>query len=201
MALILGGLAGCGGSAATTPVVTGPETLTIRTSLSEAEMQSAQSELIEIYSPIEYTSLTLIPTSGAAVYDGYLSGTLANSDDGLTNTVIGDMSLVVGFTSSSVTISGSASNFRDEDDVVMAGSLTFSDGSLDRSGDPNSDVTLTLAANGTLTDVDANTLVFGAQLEGDMLGTNYNAVGGEVLGRVIHNGTSQNFDGTFIAER
>lgn len=205
--ILVGLLAGCGGSAATTPVVTGPPVVTApvitQASLSEmAAMQSAQAAMISDYSsPIVYTPLASVPTSGNAVYKGYLGGTLANSSDGLTDTIIGEMSLTVEFTNSSVNVSGSARNFRDDDGALMTGSLTFSTGDLDRGGDPSSDATLTLTANGTLIDADTNSLLFGTQLEGDMLGTNYSAVGGAVLGLVTHNGISQDIDGEFIAER
>ena len=200
--ILAGLLAGCGGSAATTPVVTGRPEITQAPLSYMTAMQSAHAAMISDYSsPIVYTPLASIPTFGSAVYDGYLSGTLANSSDGLTDTIIGKMSLTVGFTNSSVNVTGSASNFRDEDDVPMTGSLTFSNGDLDRGADITSDVTLTLNANGTLTDADQNDLVFGSQLQGDMLGTNHDAVGGFVLGVVNHNGDEQLIDGTFIAER
>ena len=84
----------------------------------------------------------------------------------------------------------------------MSGILEFSNGALDRVKDPNKDATLTLTASGTLTDIDANTFFFGTRLEGDMLGANYNAVGGDVLGKVTqNNGTPEDFTGIFIAER
>ena len=121
--ILAGLLAGCGGGSATTPMDTPMPT---PTSSTEAAMQSAQAAMISDYSPIEYRPLALIPVSGRAVYDGYLSGNLLNSNDGLTDTIIGEMSLTVGFTNSSVNVLGSASNFRDEDDAPMTGSLMFS---------------------------------------------------------------------------
>ena len=196
--ILAGLLAGCGGGSATTPMDT---PMLKPTSSTEAAMQSAQAAMISDYSPIEYTPLALIPVSGSAVYDGYLSGNLLNSNDGLTDTIIDEMSLTVGFTNSSVNVLGSASNFRDEDVAPMTGILTFSNRDLDRGADITSDITLKLNANGTLTDADENDLIFGTQVQGDMLGTDYNAVGGFVYGVVTHNGAEQNIDGKFIAER
>ena len=200
--ILAGLLAGCGGSSA--PVTTEPGPPLPPASEFE-EMSDEQEAMIELYrSPsleFEYTPLASIQTDGVAVYNGYLGGALANSSDGLTDAIIGEMSLTVEFTISSVNVSGSATNFFDDDGAPMTGNLTFSNGDLDRGGDPNSDATLTLTANGTLIDADTNSLVFGTELEGDMLGTDYSAVGGAVLGKVTHIGTIQDIDGTFIAER
>ena len=223
MGAVACGLVACGGGAATTPVVENPPDVTPTptpdpeptpapdptptpapepdTGPSADAMRASQTSLIAQYQPVTYTALTAVPASGWAEYDGYLSGTLSNGSDDLTDTIVGDMSLRVGFTSTSATVSGNASNFRDDDNAAMDGSLTFANGSFDRDGNPNSDVTLTFTANGTLTDADGNALAFGTQMEGDFLGDRHNAVGGEVLGRVTHAGTTQNFDGAFIAER
>ena len=183
----------------TTPVAADPVTTSPTTT--NSGMLAAQSALIADYSPITYTELSAIPVSGRAEYNGYLGGTLSNKSDSITDSIVGDMSLSITFASTSPSVTGTATNFRGADDAVMAGSLTFSDGNFDRNGDPDSDATLTLSATGTLRDAQNNDLVFGGQLEGDFLGSQYDAVGGEVLGRVTQGGVDQNFDGTFIAER
>ena len=182
-----------------TPVAADPVTTSPITT--NSGMLAAQSALIADYSPITYTELSAIPVSGRADYNGYLGGTLSNKIDGITDNIVGDMSLSITFASTSPSVTGTATNFRDADDAVMTGSLTFSGGNFDHNGDPDSDATLTLSANGTLRDAQNNDLVFGGQLEGDFLGSQYDAVGGEVLGRVTQGGVDQNFDGTFIAER
>ena len=200
--ILAGLLAGCGGSSATTPKTEDPEIPS--TSLSAlAAMQSDQTAMISTYPlPNAYTPLASIPISGTYVYDGYLSGGRGETLDALTDIIIGDLKLSVEFGNSSDDISGSASNFHDEDGALMTGSLTFSSGELDRSGDPISDATLTLTVSGRLTDADINTLDFSGNLEGDTLGTNYNALGGDALFNVSENsGTSEYFTGIFIAER
>ena len=194
--ILAGLLAGCGGSSA--PVNPDPPP-----SFGFEEMSDEQSAMIERYPlPNAYTPLASIPISGTYVYDGYLSGGRGETLDALTDTIIGDLKLSVEFGNSSDDISGSASNFRDEDGALMTGSLTFSSGALDRSGDPTSGATLTLTVSGRLTDADINTLDFSGNLEGDTLGTNYNALGGDALFNVSENsGTSEYFTGIFIAER
>jgi hypothetical protein len=221
--IVFASLAGCGGgggaasdvpmmTSAPTPVTTDPVTtpvttptttdpVTIPTTTTNSGKMAAQAALITDYSPITYTELSTIPVSGGAEYNGYLGGTLSNKSDAITDSIVGDMSLSITFASTSPSVTGTATNFRDADDAVMTGSLTFSSGNFDRNGDPDSDATLTLSANGTLRDAQNNDLVFGGQLEGDFLGSQYDAVGGEVLGRVTQGGVDQNFDGTFIAER
>ena len=200
--ILAGLLAGCGGGSATTSMTEDPEIPS--TSLSDlAAMESAQTAMISTYPlPNAYTPLASIPTSGKYVYDGYLSGGRGETLDALTDTTTGDLKLSVEFGISSDDISGSASNFCDEDGALMTGSLTFSTGDLDRGANITSDITLTLTVSGRLTGADTNTLDFSGDLEGDMLGTNYNALGGDALFNVSENsGTSEYFTGIFIAER
>lgn len=194
---LLGGLAACGGSSATTPTVTPSPS----TSPTADEMLLAQSALNDQYSPINYTDLSSIQTSGSATYNGYIGGDLSNTADALPDSVIGEMALVVNFNNTSVSVSGSADNFRDGNNGVLTGNLQFSDGALDRDGDPSSDATLTLSADGTLTDASNRAMVFGSRLEGDFLEADSAGVGGNVLGRVSYGGANQDFDGSFIAER
>lgn len=165
-------------------------------------MRAARSALLDTYAdPLDYTSLSSVPTSGSATYLGYFAGNLADDDDSITDTLIGQIDMDVRFTSSSVSISGSVDNFVDDDNDALGGSLRLSNGSLNRSGNPNSDATLVISAAGTLTDDRGRDLDIGTQLEGDFLGNNHRAVGGEVLGSVTVNGRDQDFDGSFIAER
>jgi hypothetical protein len=169
---------------------------------SAAQMRSAQASLLSDYtSPTIYTAISSVPQSGSAVYDGYVTGQLANRSDTVTDTLLGQLRMTVGFTNSSVIVTGAARNFIDDDNVALSGSLDLSNGSLDRAGSPSNDATLLISANGTLRDAQGRNLVIGTQFEGDFLGTSRGAVGGEVLGSVTVNGIDQDFDGGFIAER
>ncbi len=212
LVLLGASLSACGGSVATTPVVTPPSTPEpepdpvpepepVPIAATSSEMQSARNLLIATHSPISYTNPSALQTSGALTYDGYLGGVLANADDQLTDSMIGEMALTVTFNNSNVVVTGDASNFRDEDNAILTGTLVFSGGVFDRNGDPDADATFTMTANGTLVDDQGRPLVFGTQLEGDFFGTTYGAIGGDVLGRVTYNGSSQDFDGLFIAAR
>ena len=81
----------------------------------------------------------------------------------------------------------------------MSGSLTFSDGKFNRSA--LDDVSLTLSADGTLTDTNNQQLLFETTFEGDFFGDSYDAIYGELLGGVTHNSVFQYFDGKLIAEK
>ena len=165
-------------------------------------MWDARAALLDTYTdPTVYTSLSSLPTNGTATYDGHFSGQLANTTDSVTDTLIGAMTLNVGFQTNTVQVSGSARDFVDGDNNALSGQLTFSAGSLDRGGNPSSDATLRMTASGTLTDTQGRDLVFGTRLEGDFLGAGHAAIGGEVLGSVTVNGVDQDFDGGFIAAR
>ena len=217
VAVLMAALAGCGGAAAVTgPVTVTPDPVITPTpdpdpdpapstssahARSASALQTGQAGLLVDNTPRAFTDLAIIPTSGGATYAGYISGDLANQSDTITDSVLGQMSLDVTFTSTSVTLTGMADQFYDDDNAALQGSLTFANGSLDRAGDPDADVTLTLTMNGTLTDAQNRDLVIGATLEGDFLGSAYDSIGGDVLGRVNVDGTSQDIDGLFIAER
>ena len=204
--MLLSVLSACGGTAATTPTVTPPPTTvtpvtptTVTTSL--AQMSVTNTALLAQYTPVVYTDLAIVPSSGSMIYTGIVQGDLSNTGDTLTDEVTGEMTLSVTFRPTTANVSGSAKNFRDKEGAAMTGSLTFSGGAFDRDGDTSSDATLRLSANGTLTDTNSQQLVFVTRFEGDFLGSSYDAVGGDMLGGVAHNGTTQNFDGTFIAEK
>ncbi len=153
------------------------------------------------YDPSQYTALNTIPTTGSATYQGYLTGDLANRSDAITNEMIGQLDMAVNFNAQSVGVTGTVTNFVDADDRGITGSLTLSQGALDRAGNPASDPTLRIRATGTLTDHADRDLAMSLYLEGDFLGSTYGAVGGDALGAVTVNGVEQDFDGSFIAER
>ena len=200
--MLLSLLSACGGAATTALTVTPTPVVTpTPASTSLAQMSATYTALLAEYIPVVYTDLAIVPSSGNAVYTGIVQGNLSNAGDTLTDEVTGKMALSVTFSPSTANVSGSATNFRDEDGAAMTGSLTFSGGAFDRDGDTGSDATFTLSANGTLTDTNSQQLVFGTTLEGDFWGSSYDAVGGDMLGRVTNNGARQDFDGKFIAER
>ena len=205
------GLAACGGGGGSTtevevtidPTVQTP-TQTQTTDTSTAGQRAAATALLDEWAPTNppiYTNLSVIPTTGSAEYAGFVYGELSNDSDTITDSVIGSLNLEVGFNAGGASFGGSASGFVDEDDNDLAGNLTVSNGSLDRTGNPADDATIGINLAGTLTDDADQDLVFGFALEGDFLGAEYNAVGGAALGRVTVDGVDQDFDGGFIAER
>lgn len=199
--LALSACGGGGGGGDGEPMVTPPPDPT-PPSPGDSAMWDARAALLTTHTePTNYTALSSLPTSGTATYDGYFSGTLSNTTDNVTDSLIGALSLGVQFRATTVTVSGTVSDFVDSDDNALTGELTLSAGSLDRGGDPGSDATLVMQANGTLRDAQGQDLIIGTQLEGDFLGTGHAAVGGEVLGGVTVNGVDQDFDGDFIAAR
>jgi len=162
-----------------------------------AEMRSsATSLLLEFADPVVFTELSNVPSSMTATYDGYAYGTLAGNPSTITDTLTGSLSMSIGLASNTANISGTISNFVDDADNAVTGDLTITDGTFNRAGDPSDDPTLSINFAGTLTDAGQD-LVVGGQLQGDFLDTNYNGVGGALLGQV--NGHPIN--GGFIAER
>lgn len=162
-------------------------------------MRADANRLVEDFSPLSYTDLAIVPTVGTATYQGYLSAQLSNTSDGITDTLIGDLSLQVDFAASNM-VTGSAEGFLDENGAPLVGTLTLSNGSLDRDGDPNTDATFTFEGSGQLIDVAGQTLILSTNFEGDFLEDNYSGVGGDILGQVIVDGNVQSLGGIFIGE-
>lgn len=165
------------------------------------EMRAASEDLLDIYAdPINYTALSGVPTTGSASYRGYLSGELSNVSDDLPDNLIGNLTIDIQF-GTALSVTGTATNFFDEDNNAVSGSLSLSGGQLDRTGNPNQDATFVLLADGLLTDDDGDQMDLASQLEGDFLGAQHNALGGAVFGRVTSGSSVQDFDGNFITAR
>lgn len=203
---VICGLAGCGGGGGSdTPVTEEPrDEIPVVPETSTSGQRASATALLTEWAPTNppvYTALSAIPQTGGADYTGFIYGELANDSDSITDSVIGSLTLEVGFTAAGATFTGTASDFVDEDDADLTGSLTVSGGTLNRDGNPASDATVGANLAGTLTDTADRELAFGVQLEGDFLGSAYNAIGGAALGRVTVGSVNQDFDGGFIAER
>jgi hypothetical protein len=163
------------------------------------EMNASASSLISSFTPVEYTDLSLIPTTGTAGYSGFILGQLSNTDDDVTDTMIGELSIQVSFSEQNM-VSGVASSFLDENGNPMTGEISISGGVLDRAGDTAVDATFAFEGSGELVDLDGRAIQLDAAFEGDFLGESANGIGGDVLGQVTVDGTGQSFGGIFIAE-
>ncbi len=193
-------LTGCGGGGGSpAPVTLPPPTTPIGGAT--PSLSATQGLLTAHANPVSYASISALPTTGTFTYNGYAYGDLSNTSDGITDTLIGDMEMTVTFTASSATVSGQINGFTDDDGDPLTGSLALSAGALDRAGDPNSDSTFGVDVNGALTDDASRVLSIGARFEGDFIGANHAAVGGEFLGTVASGGSVQDLDGGFIGER
>lgn len=209
--VFLAGLAACGGGGgggADTPVTEEPRAPTPEPTVIDTStdgQRAAAIGLLNTWAPTNppvYTALSAIPTTGSADYDGYIYGELSNDSDDVADSLIGSLSLEVGFTAGGASFGGTATGFVDEDDAELTGSLTVNNGTLNRGGNPAGDATIGITLAGTLTDTAGQDLTFSSvTLEGDFLGSAYNAIGGAALGGVTVNGVDQDFDGGFIAER
>lgn len=200
-------LAGCGGGGGGDSPTVGPNAPDNAGTITPVETgpRAAATALLEKWAPVDpplYTALADVPVSGSASYDGYLYGELANGSDAITDSVIGELTLSVDFDPDDTAFSGSVRDFIDADGGDLTGNLQISGGALDRSGNAADDATIRrVAADGVLTDAQGRALEIGLKLEGDFLGSDHDAIGGEVLGSVTTDGATQDFDGGFIAER
>ena len=163
-------------------------------------MRAESSQLVASFLPIDYTDMARVPIMGSASYNGYISAQLSNRSDDVTDTLIGELHLEVDFAASDM-VTGSADGFLDDTGSALTGTLNLSGGSLDRDGDPNTDATFTFEGTGELVNAGGRTLVLLTTFEGDFLEENLSGVGGDVLGQVIVDGSTQSLGGFFIGTR
>ncbi len=194
-------LAGCGGSQVAVFSAPAPAPVAVPTTPDEAAIaaRAARTALFASYTPVVFTNIDVVPLTGNANYQGYMTANLGNINDTVTNTLSGQMTLNIEFEQFGFSLSGIAHQFFDGNDIGLNGTLVLSDGRFDRAGNPNENATINITTSGTLTDVQGRELMIGAQLEGDFLGSSYEGIGGDLLGRVTIDGATQNLDGIFIA--
>ena len=185
-------LASCGGGGGEPGVVTEMARLNA--------MRAEANQLVEDFTPVEYTDLATIPVTGGANYEGFISAELSNTTDDVTDTLIGQLHLNVSFDPGEM-VTGQADNFLDDAGEALTGTLALSQGSLDRGGDPDMDATFTFRGEGDLQDSNGRTLTLTTVFEGDFLEEDYFAVGGDVLGQVTVEGDDQTLGGLFIGRR
>lgn len=127
-----------------------------------------------------------VPTNGSANFDGYVAGTTMGGK------MVGELDMTVDFAGN--TVSGSADNFEHDVNGSYAGELDLS-GSLNRGAAPTIPQ-ISGILSGTLSNdqIDYDTAI---ALDGDMIGSDYGAVGGYADGSVGAN----IFEGLFVAER
>jgi len=167
-----------------------------------ADMRRAMDDVIDAFSnPVIYTEIHAIPTAGSAVYEGYLSAELSNQTDSFPDELVANMKITVRFDANGVSATGRATNFYDENNNALSGSLVLSAGQLDRTGNPNNDATFTAALDGELEAQSGQIRSIETRLEGDFLGAQQNALGGALFGRALKGGIVQDIDGSFVAAR
>ncbi|KJZ17929.1 hypothetical protein [Loktanella sp. S4079] len=164
------------------------------------EMYVAIGALQSAHPADDYTALSDLPDSGSAAYAGYMSTELSNRTDDVTNVLAGEVLISVDFGASDM-VSGSAQDFLDQDGNPILGALDIAGGVLDRAGDPfGDDATFQFSGDGVLTDQDGRELTLEISFDGDFLGSNHEAIGGDVTGSVTADGNGQNLLGIFILE-
>jgi len=179
----------CGGSGSSTDA-----------QLAELNALNASADaMIERFQPVSFTDPNMVPAVGTANYAGYFLGQMADTDDSLADTLTGEMALQVEFAATSM-VSGTVFGILDENGDEVTGQIDLSGGVLDRDGDPNTDATFGFEGDGTLTDINSNTIILDLVFEGDFLGTDASGIAGDILGRADSGGTSQAIGGAFIAE-
>lgn len=197
-------LSACGGAGdpMTIPTPTPPTNPTGPSTTGPQMRADAVAMIASHTNPVSYTPLSQLPLGGSPyTYNGFFFGDLANTSDGIADNLIGRMQLQITFNATSASVSGTVDQFVDDNNDALTGQLTFSAGSLDRTGSTGANATFEATANGQLTELDGDVLTINTALEGDFIGATFPAVGGDVFGGVTTLGGTQNFDGGFVAER
>lgn len=192
--VLLSILAGCGGAGGGGSQG-GPGSET-RPPIDYATLEAEAKLLHDSWDDISFTDPSSLPMSGSATYSGVMQLDIQNgageiSMDGLLN-------MKVSFASNSIT--GTATNFIDENNANYSGNLALSNGMIDRDADPNIEYTLQADIGGTLTG-GGKSFDISADLQGDFRGTSWKATSGGVQGSAVSSyGTGYVF-GEFVASR
>lgn len=139
----------------------------------------------------------LLPVSGAARYDGFL--TLALPTQTGRQPFTGVLGLDVNFDAPAAQVTGQASQFRSASDEVLDGRIIITDGDLDRSADLAADYTFESQLSGTLSGTDFRNIVITGTMLGDFSGDTASAVSGQTFGDVVTPLGFDIFNGTFSA--
>ncbi len=192
--MVLGACSGGGGVGGTEYDKVDSATLALR------QAQANTNDLRAEFSPIVYTDLLTIPTTGSAQYSGFISGQLSDISDDVTDGLIGELQLEIAFAETDM-VSGRATNFLDQRGNPVIGSIALTGGALNRDGDPNVDATFSFEGLGELTDTNGRNLELDVDFDGDFLGDQNAGIGGDVMGQVNVEGATQSFGGLFIASK
>ena len=164
------------------------------TPLSFAEIDKEGLALSREIFETTYTDPSTLPTTGHAVYDGYMAATIADQ-----YTVAGDLEMRANFANGG-SFSGSVTNIVGEDESAYNGQLTLSNGAIDSGANPDTEWTYGMDMTGTLSG-DQGSVVVNAGLLGDFSGTKHEYVDGAVVGSVEIDGQVQQItDGGFVGE-
>ena len=143
---------------------------------------------------IAVTDPATLPVSGSAAFSGVM---LLDAQLGAGATsMAGALNLVANFATDS--ISGNASNFVDDADNAMAGTLVMSNGVLDRAANTAIEYTFSSLLAGTLAG-GGESFVISADLSGDFVGPTYGAAVGVIAGTATTGFGSGFLFGEFIA--
>jgi hypothetical protein len=164
-------------------------------------MDAAIGALLVTYPADGFTPLEELASAGNSTYRGYLSTQYGSTSGDNTSRLVGAMEIHVSFDNSPEMVTGSAFDFMDEESARLDGTLTLSGGTL-TGVDQNLDATFRFDGEGSLTDANENTLDIQLTFSGDFLGVGAAAIGGDVNGSVVVNGSaSENLAGIFISEK
>ena len=146
------------------------------------------------------SSPALLPTTGRAMYDGYMRARLPTGPEGERRAYLADLRMEVNFGAGFDQIRGRASGFEAGDGVPMDGALAITAGRIYPDTDPAVAYSFDAALGGTLSDARASYGI-DATIEGEFLGLGQTAARGLVYGDITGPRGQDIFDGTFATTR
>ena len=147
------------------------------------------------------TPNTLPLTPGAVAYEGFSVITASIGTTSTSNAAInGTVSLTLDISKASG-FGGSFGNFRDDDNKPVSGTITISNGRIDRNATAGTDTTLTGNLNGQLTADDGDVFVFGGTVGADIVRSEREFIDGSVSGNIIAGANTGTFSGVFNARK
>ncbi len=181
----------------TSPVWWGGASVTSGTALDRA---GAAAQLDDRLTGANVSDPTRLPIVGRGEYNGYMRARLPTGPDGARVDYLGDLTIDVNFGAGFDQIRGQASGFKAANNTALAGALAITDGNIYRDTDPTAAYSFDGDVDGTLTG-GSSSYIIDAEIEGEFLGRNQDAVSGVLFGDVTGPAWQDIFDGSFAATR
>ena len=202
-------LVACGGTTtpvavapvAVAPVAVAPVAVAPVVPLTFNQLRKNHDDIENLFTFTDFINPSTLPiTPGAIAYEGFSVITAKDGNGTNNGDINGRASLALDLSKASG-FSGSFGSFRDDDDKPVTGTLSITNGRINRSATAGTDTTLTGNVSGQLTSDEGDVFVLSGAVGADIVRTARDFIDGSVSGNVIVGANTGTFTGVFNARK